>query len=81
MAGEAGLYEALWHPEKLDAKTGSDIAKRLTEGLALLESDPERFKAHNPPNGWGDYDTLVEVVREYLRAVHTYPGALIDVCG
>lgn len=35
-------------------------------GVAVrsLESDPERYRAMNPANGWGDYDSLLGVLRE-----------------
>lgn len=110
MAGEAGIYYALWHPcELLDPATAEliraaeragnyhdaggvyelerslptprarDLIAPLTAGLALLESDPERFKTFNPANGWGNYDGLVRFVRDYLVACKEYPEATVEV--
>lgn len=110
MAGEAGIYYALWHPgELLDLTTAAliraaeaignyhdaggvyeleralptpharDLIAPLATGLALLESDPERFKAFNPANRWGDYSGLVRFVRDYLAACKEYPDAMVEV--
>jgi hypothetical protein len=39
----------------------------------LLEAYPERFKALNPPNGWGDYDLAVEFMRGMARDCALHP--------
>lgn len=54
MADEAGIYNHLWRPEEVGARVARDLIKPLSVGLALLLSDPERFKKINPENGWGD---------------------------
>lgn len=55
------------------------LIEPLRAGLALLESDPERFRRHNPENGWGSYEGLVSFVRGYLRACERYPQATVSV--
>lgn len=77
MANEAGIYEHLWRPEEVGATVGADLIEPLCGGLALLKSDPERFRKLNPSNGWGDYKGLVEFVEEYLEACKKYPEATI----
>jgi hypothetical protein len=52
----------------------------LTRGLALLTSDPERFKAFNSPNGWGMYEHFVPFVAKYLEACVTHPDAGVSAC-
>jgi hypothetical protein len=79
MADEAGIYQHLWRPEELSITKASELIEPLTTGLALLESDPTRFKTFNPENGWGDYEGLVEFVRSYLMACRQYPEAEIYV--
>ena len=79
MAKEAGLYQALWRPDEIGVTTAKQLIEPLKIGLALLESDPERFRALNPPNGWGTYEGLVEVVRDYLEACEKYQDARIEV--
>lgn len=42
-----------------------------------LRADPERFKAMNPPNGWGDYDGAVEVISALAAACAKHPDATV----
>jgi hypothetical protein len=75
MAGEAGIYEALWRPDEIGITKAAQLIEPLKDGLAKLESDPERFEKFNPPNGWGSYEGLVSFVRDYLRACEQTPDA------
>ena len=79
MAGEARIYQALWRPEEIGIEAASQLIHPLTKGLALLESDPERFKAFDAPNGWGLYVNFVPFVRKYLEACKRYPDARVEV--
>lgn len=49
----------------LPAPIGASI---LNATVKELEADPGRFKAMNPANGWGDYASLLEVLREMRDA-------------
>lgn len=75
MAEAAGIYKHLWRPDELGIFKAQSLIEPLRIGLALLKSDPERFMAFNPTNGWGDYGGLVEFVEEYLAACERYPDA------
>ncbi len=79
MATEAGIYEHLWQPGLIGVTTARELIEPLREGLALLESDPERFKKFNPANGWGDYEGFCVFVEEYLAACEKHPDAKIRV--
>ena len=79
MAMEAGLYEVLWRPEELGMTRAEELIPTLTAGLARLKADPEKFKAHNPPNGWGSYEGFVRFVEEYLNACGENPEAAVEV--
>jgi hypothetical protein len=79
MAKEAGIYMALWRPDEIGIAKAADLIEPLAEGLRKLVSDPDRFKAFNPENGWGSYDSLVKFVREYLDACIENPNAKVDV--
>lgn len=78
MAEAASIYQALWRPEEIGITRAEQLVKPLTEGLALLEADPDRFRAFNPENGWGDYDGLCDFVREYLDACIANPDAKVS---
>ena len=80
MADEAGLYVFLWRPDELIGETRArDLIVPLREGLALLKSDPERFRQFDPSNGWGSYDGFVPWVEDYLKACEKYPNAKVSV--
>lgn len=79
MAEAAGLYKAMWRPEELGVKLAGDLIPILAQGLLLLADHPEKFKALNPENGWGDYQGLVLCVRRYLAACKDHPDATISV--
>lgn len=79
MAGEAGIYSAMWKPDSLGAVIASDITEFLRDGLDLLEANPLRFKEFDSTNGWGIYEHFVPFVREYLNACVKYPDSLIEV--
>lgn len=79
MADAAGLYDALWRPDEHGMEKAADLLVPLAQGLWLLKSDPERFKAFNPTNGWGDYSGLVEFTERYLAACAAYPTADVRV--
>jgi len=79
MAGEAGIYEAMWRPEEKGWTKAKDIIPALEAGLSLLVADPDRYMVFNPANGWGHYDGLVSFVTEYLEACKQYPEATIRV--
>ena len=79
MAKEAGIYQHLWRPEELNISLAGQLIEPLRTGLALLRSDPERFKAFNPTNGWGGYEGLCSFVSEYLAACEENPDATVEV--
>lgn len=79
MAEEAGIYQHLWRPDEIDIKKAKDLIEPLKDGLALLQSEPERFKAFNPSNGWGDYEGFVRFVGGYLTACCWFPEASVSV--
>lgn len=79
MAEAAELYYPLWRPEEISITTAYQLVPVLKAGLERLKKDPEKFKALNPSNGWGDYDGLVNFVEEYLDSCKDNPDAIIHV--
>lgn len=77
MADAAGIYKALWRPEEIEITKAGQLIPILEAGLALLKSEPDKFKAHNPENGWGTYEGLVEFVEQYLAACREFPEGKI----
>jgi hypothetical protein len=79
MAEAAGIYKHLWRPEEIGITKAEQLIEPLKDGIALMESDPERFKKFNAPNGWGMYEHFMPWLREYLAACKKYPNATIEV--
>jgi hypothetical protein len=79
MAGAAGIYEALWRPENIDATAGADLIEPLRAGLEELKSKPAVYTLMNPENGWGDYKGLIKFVERYLEACREHPEAEIQI--
>lgn len=79
MADQAGIYEALWRPDEISITKAKQLVEPLQAGLMRLRSEPEKFKAFNPSNGWGDYDGLVAFVDDYLGACLANPDADVRV--
>lgn len=78
MADAAGIYQHLWRPEELGIKTAAELIEPLQAGLDRLRDDPEAFKKHNAPNGWGLYEHFVPFVEKYLAACREHPNAVVS---
>lgn len=79
MADKAGIYKHLWRPDEIGVSKAKELIEPLRKGLALLQDEPERFKALNPYNGWGSYEGLVQFVSDYLSACIQHPDADVKV--
>lgn len=79
MADEAGVYEALWHPDRAGITEAAQLIPILESGISAMRGDPARFKKHNPENGWGSYDTFVPWLENLLAACQENTGASIEV--
>ena len=79
MADAAGLYKPVWHPETLGIRIANQLIPILRDGLETLRSNPGKFAAFNPANGWGSYPCLLQFVKDYLDACEMHPDATIEV--
>ncbi|MFA5709326.1 hypothetical protein [Mycolicibacterium sp.] len=53
----------------LDGRGGADGAALLGEIIAGLRATPERFRALNPANGWGNYEQFLALLEQMRDAV------------
>ena len=79
MAEEAGIYKHLWRPDEIGITKSGQLIEPLKAGLAMMKADPERFKKHNSPNGWGLYKNFVPWIENYIAACEEYPDADVEV--
>lgn len=72
------LYEMLWDPEvsgllaKDEVLTTSYI-KALSVCLNDLKEHKDFYEKYNPKNGWGNYNNLVNFVKDLLTAIDKIP--------
>ena len=69
--------ESWW--KRLDGMTGPEAAAYLGQVIDGLEAEPGRFRAMNPENGWGDYDSLLMTLRS-MRAASRAPQCCDHEC-
>lgn len=79
MAGQAGIYEAIWRPDEIGVSLAGGLIEHLSEGLVKLKKDPEYFKQFDDSNGWGTYEDFVPWVERYLEACCKHPDARISI--
>jgi hypothetical protein len=74
------MWEAAGLPfgSELGGKCVTEILPSLEAGLAELKRDPQKYRALNPPNGWGTYEDLVEVTESAIAAAKQFPNATIS---
>jgi hypothetical protein len=78
MAKAVGLYEVLWRPKEVGITSASQMIAPLEKGLEELVANPDKYKALNPPNGYGSYDDFVSFCRSVLHNCREYPNAVIE---
>lgn len=48
-------------------------------GIAAMEADPEAYRAMNPANGWGEFDSQLEALGRLAVAFREAPEAFVGV--
>jgi hypothetical protein len=75
MAEAAGIYNHLWHPQKIGICYARDLIEPLKSGLKKLKDNPAYYRKYEPENGYGKYENLVKCVELYLQACIDHPDA------
>jgi hypothetical protein len=78
MAKAIGLYKILWRPEEVGITVASQMISPLEDGIKELEVNPDKYKAYNAPNGFGNYDDLMKFCKSLLRKCRKFPDAVIE---
>lgn len=67
-------------PGAFDGLRAFEAMPKLRALLAELEAHPDKYRAMDPENGWGSYDSLLPVLREIETAVAEAPSdSLVSV--
>ena len=72
----AGVYDALYMSA---GKRAKDILPALRAGLFNMKHNGEKYKALNPENGWGSYETAVPWLEKFIVACEENPESIIEV--
>jgi len=62
-----------------EGKTSAECLPSLKAAINVMAGDPARFKAMNPPNGWGDYDSLLKALTELAESMSRNPLTVVCV--
>ena len=78
MAKEAGIYMHVWRPDEIGLCFAEDIVEPLESAIKEMKKEPERFRKHDAPNGWGTYSQFLPWLVELLEACKENPKAKIS---
>ncbi len=83
MFAEAGFYELLFRGLNGRGKlvTTDELLPVVCAGYADMVASPQKYRAMNPPNGWGDYEGALKFTQQLRDACERYPGAIVEVSG
>lgn len=71
----AGADLAEFHGKKC-----GECASILESAIAAMKHDPDTYRAMDPPNRWGSYDTVLPRLEELLDTLKQWPNGTIRVC-
>jgi len=63
----------------MDGMLAEEAAQRLALGIERMEAEPAAYRALNPPNGWGDFDSQLECLKAWLAECQRHPKATMVV--
>jgi hypothetical protein len=64
---------------EFEGKTAGECLPILRAAIEELQAHPIKYKAMDPPNGWGSYDTLVPALDELADGFSRHPKATVRV--
>lgn len=67
------------HVLDLHGKLCAECVAPLRVGIYAMTADPDRYRAMNPDNGWGDYEGALRYLRELLAGCELHPLATFEV--
>jgi len=60
----------------IDGMTGKESVSRIESFVTALEAEPERFKAMEPNNGWGSYDSFLKALKSLIEIAEQNPDGM-----
>lgn len=56
-----------------------DCVKPLCDAINRMKADPKKYRAMNPANGWGNYDSCVEFLVHCHDACLANPESIVHI--
>jgi len=78
MADAAGIYMHCWRPNEIGIFKASQLIEPLRKGIQEMKDDPDKFKKHDSPNGWGLYVHFLPWLEAYVKACEENPDACVS---
>lgn len=75
MWGHAGCWLG-----DLDGQRAGDWVDCLEAAVQNMRANPDTYRAMNPENGWGSYESALDYMQRVLDACRAYPDARVGVC-
>lgn len=73
-------FKALENPiSSLDGRSCREAYPEIDAAVRHMEANPALYRAMNPPNGWGSYETALQYLRNLRDACKRHPKASIQV--
>lgn len=63
----------------LEGMQAGEAAKVLRLGIAHMENEPAPYKALDPPNNWGDFDSQLEALKQLMAWCERHPRAKVAI--
>ena len=74
----------MWRAAGVDLSEWKDrpvgeVVEPLSEAVAAMKADPDKYRAMNPPNGWGSYETCLAFLESILTACRVHDRGVLWV--
>lgn len=63
----------------LHGRVAANALPIVIGGLHSMLMDPDKYKAMNPSNGWGDYHVALQFLFNMAKVLGEYPGTTIHI--
>ena len=64
---------------EFEGKEAAECLPILLAAIDEMVAHPDEYKALNPPNGWGSYDSCLRYLRDIAAACERHRGSVVRV--
>jgi len=63
----------------LNGMLADEAILKVHDAIKYMEAEPDKFKAMNQPNGWGDYEGALAFLKKLLELICEHPKTTIRI--